>query len=375
MKISPHRYRTLTPAGLDPAIVDRALVLESRQRASGVQPIYTLRHLAHMSGVGYGFLRRVVERESDPYNIYTIRKRDGKSLRSIAAPDEGLAAVQRWLLDETFAKMPTTPWSFAYERASSSIKCAQEHLGATWLLKMDLKDFFHGTDERDVYHLLRKHGYSELVAFELGRIVTRSVKETQNWLPTKYAKTVDWRRDAGFPYDKPVRLGYLPQGASTSGAIANVLASGLDRSLNKLAVSYGTTYTRYADDLTFSGGPFDRASAQKLASSVTSAIFAAGYAPNENKTRLIGPGRRLEVLGILVDGSKLHLPARFRKRIETHLYGLETYGVTGHLDNRGFRDIDGMSRHILGLIAHVHAVDSSLAKLYYSRFASAFPTP
>ncbi|WP_233573191.1 MULTISPECIES: reverse transcriptase family protein [unclassified Frondihabitans] len=328
-----------------------------------------------MSGVSYAFLRRVVERESDPYNIYTIRKRDGKSLRSIAAPSEALAAVQRWLLDQTFARMPSTPWSFAYEKDNSSVKCAQEHLGATWLLKMDLKDFFHQTDERDVYHLLRKYRYSELVAFELARIVTRSVRDPQDWLPPKYASTVEWRRGAGFPYGKRVRLGYLPQGASTSGAIANVLASGLDRALHELAISHGTTYTRYADDLTFSGGPYDRASAREFASSVTSAIFAAGYTPNKKKTRLIAPGRRLEVLGVLVNGSKLRVPARFRKRVEAHLYGLESHGVMGHLHSRGFRDIDGMSRHILGLIAHVHAVDSSLAKVYYTRFASAFPNP
>jgi hypothetical protein len=154
------------------------------------------------------------------------------------------------------------------------------------------------------------------------------------------------------------------------------LAGHLDGSLEALAAEHRLTYTRYADDLIFSSNDsFSRPPAERVILAANARIAASRYEVNARKTRIIAPGSRLEILGVLVDGPTLRLPARTRNRVERHLRGLEVHGVESHLQVCGFRDIDGMRNHIFGLIAYCYGVDPELAKSYFARLSSAFPLP
>lgn len=372
MSLTPHLYRQQAPSDLTPGVVESVLKLELDQKSLGVHSIYTLRHLSHLTEVGHGYLREIVQRTADGYSVYDIKKRDGTS-RSIAAPDDQLQTVQRWLLDNVYSKMANHSSSYAYQKGVSVTSCAAAHIGATWLIHLDLKDFFHQTDERDVYHLLRRHRYSALVAFELARISTRMPSKPQEWLPSKYEELPARRTLDGVPYALH-RLGYLPQGAPSSGAISNTLAHSMDVELAELALSRGLAYSRYSDDLTFSGhADFNRQSAEKSLQLLQRTVVESGYEVNAKKSRIVAPGRSIEILGVLVDGDRLRVTKRIRKRIEHHLRGIELHGIAAHQAHEGFHDPIGMMNHIRGVIDYVHDVEPERSIDYYNRFNAIDP--
>lgn len=370
---SPHLYRANAPEGTSPQVITRVLEIERSQAGLGVHPIYSLNHLAHLSDVDYTFLRDIASRSVDGYVVYQIRKRDGISLRSIAAPLEPLQIAQRWLLDNVFSKLETHPASYAYQSGRSVRQCAEVHVGANWIIHFDLKDFFHQSDERDVYNLLVGSRYEPLVAFEIGRITTRMPGSPQDWLPKKYAEEGSARTAPKLPYTQR-RLGYVPQGAPTSGAITNALALALDNRLEQLAASENLVYSRYADDITFSSsGSFSRPSAVGKVAKLSRAIAQAGYEVNASKTRIVPPGRRLQVLGILVDGPAVRLTLRTRNRIEYHLRGMEKFGIQQHQAHAGFDDSIGMLHFVRGLVDYAWDIEPVRATVYRQRLAAVIP--
>lgn len=362
----PHLYRRDRPSWATHEVVERVLTLEARQKDLGVQSIYTLRHLAHVTAVDYNYLRSITSRSHDGYSVYEVSKRSGRGKRSIAAPEAPLAVAQRWLLDNVFGRLTANAAGFAYTRGRSAVSCAREHVGARWLLKLDLRDFFHQIDETQVYSLLRSALYEPLVAFEIARICTRLPDTPQDWLPEKYAREPG--RKVGFPYAK-ARLGYLPQGAPTSGAISNLVANDLDLALTKIASVHQLVYTRYADDISMSSASdVPRTAASDLIAQITRAIQRSGFELNAAKTRLIGPGASMRLLGVLIDGEQVRISGQTRRRIEYHLRGMEKFGAVAHGLNCGFRDTLGMQNHVRGLIDYANDVDPVLARAYLVRF-------
>jgi len=369
---SPHLYRKHAPVGTDPRIVERVLEIERSQAGLSVHPVYTLGHLSNLTKVNYSYLRSVIARSIDPYQVFEVRKHRG-GVRSIAAPEGRIQHVQRWTLDSIYSQLETHDSSFAYTIGRSAPLAAARHLGAKWLIKLDLKDFFHQIDERQIYRLLRKYRYERLVAFELARLATRLPSSYQGWLPSKYEHSSQTPRYGFAPYwaedSKLGRLGYLPQGAPSSGAIANAIALGLDRSISQLAARHEMSYTRYADDITLSStNTFVRRLAGRLIASVGRSAADAGFELNLKKTKILGPGTRLDVLGVLVDGPVLRLTKKTREKIEWHLRGIENNGIYNHQMHARFHDPEGMLNFLSGLIHYARDVDPHLAGEYYRRF-------
>ncbi|WP_407361526.1 reverse transcriptase family protein [Microbacterium sp. LBN7] len=345
------------------------------------------------------YLESVVSRRRDPYHIYSVRKRDSSSRRRIAAPHDEIRTVQRWILDNVLADIPVHPAAFAYVKNRSAPECARQHLGASWIVKLDIQNFFHHYDEVQVYGALAPYGYSPLVRLEIARIATRHPLGVQRWLPAKYWKSTRQRdenedvsstgedllsslfdspsfteQETWLPYDQGERLGYLPQGSPASGAIANLLSRGLDESLSTVAASYSLTYTRYADDITLSAsGPFNRRTAESALYDALRAVARAGLFPNRRKCKIVKPGTPLEILGVRIDGDVAHLSKRVRNRLEFHLRGVEKFGIAGHAAHTGFADGLGLSHHIHGLIRYAHDVDPTAAAAYFESFERLFP--
>lgn len=388
---SLHLYRKGAPAGLPSHVIERAIALHQAQSAAGVAPILTLKHLAVQSGVGLRFLEDVTSRQTDPYHLHLIRKRNGASKRRIAAPLPDLYKVQRWLLEHVFSQVPAHAAAYAYVRGRSAPECARQHLGASWLLKLDIQDFFHQFDEVQIYNAIDHLHYSPLVRLAIARLTTRHPSTPQAWLPPKYTvvgpRRVQPKVDSTLqlaelfskepkpdtppwlPFAQGVRLGYLPQGAPTSGAIANLLTRSLDRELTATASAHRMTYTRYADDITLSSGEeFDRPQAQQLLHGVRRAIHRHGLVPHPTKSKIVSPGVPLEVLGVRVDGDSSRLSKRIRQRIEFHLRGAESFGVAEHAAHVGFTDALGFSHHLRGLIRYAFDVDPTAADIYFGRF-------
>jgi hypothetical protein len=211
-------------------------------------------------------------------------------------------------------------------------------------------DFFGSIDEIRVYELFRRLQYPSLLSFELSRLCTRPA----------ISKPHAWRRERG-PYTQ-VQAGVLPQGAPTSGALANAAMLGVDEALTALAERHNLTYTRYSDDLVFSGvGRFSRGRAAGIVAKVDAALRRHDLEIHRRKTSVVTPGARKVVLGLLLEEDGLALPPRFKRRIETHVRGVGTFGLVAHADHRHFRSVLSMIEHVDGCIAFAKSVDESFA--------------
>ncbi|MEU6972409.1 reverse transcriptase family protein [Kitasatospora aureofaciens] len=358
---SPHIYRRLgAHAGRLESVIDNSLEQANAVENRGLAPVLTLNHLAHNSGVSYEFLRGIVTRDSDPYLSFEVSRKSSTRARTISSPKPALMHVQRWILKKILNRIPAHSSSFAYESGKSIVGCARKHLGASWIVKLDIHDFFESIDETRIYRVFTSAGYQPLPSLELARICTRYAGHSAHIDRSKFSSphgSYGVISSYSVPY-----LGYLPQGSPTSGALANHVALALDRRLFDVASELGLVYTRYADDMTFSSsGAFQRTSAEDLIGRVSREIRRCGFAPHQKKTKIIPPGARKIVLGLLVDGTEVRLSREFRIRIMNHIRGAEKFGLSGHRAHRGFTSIRGMVNHIHGLISYSRDVSPEWA--------------
>ncbi|MGV9668094.1 reverse transcriptase family protein [Nocardia niigatensis] len=357
---SPHIYRRIgRQRHQSEALLDAALDQASVVEAQGLTAVLTLNHLAVRTGVSHYYLRSIVGRWSDPYNDLVLRRRNGRKMRAISIPEPALMEVQRWILHRIASRIPVHPNSFAYTPGNSIRACAARHVGARWLVKLDVENFFESISERQVFQVFHRAGYIPLVAFELSRLCTRSARHADHvdarQFITKRRRRVIW------PYSESV-LGFLPQGAPTSGALANLVAYDLDVRFTALAQRERMVYTRYADDLTFSSiEDFDRSNAVRLVNEVRSILRQADFSLHEKKTRMVPPGSRKLVLGLLVDRDQVRLNRDIRQRITENIRGVDKFGLAEHVSHRQFSSIDGFVRHVSGLLAFAADIEPEWA--------------
>lgn len=357
-------------AGRDGTSIDAAVsIAKSIKNASPDLPIvFSLSHLAHLVDVSPKHLRPIVDRMSDPYRHFRLRKKVGgkgskapkRRHRDIYAPHPHLLRTQRWIAQNILNVIQPHPSSYGFAPGSDMLDAAMLHCGCSWLLKMDVSNFFESITERQAYQVYRGCGYTALLAFQLARLSTRSVDQ----------KHFFHLRNSNFPHPEATE-GYLPQGAPTSPMLANLAVYSLDARLQNVSSELGWKYSRYADDLAFSTDlAMTRGGALKLKGIVEQAITRFGLSPNHSKTRIAPPGARKVLLGVLVDRERPRLTRQFRDNIETHLYALnhERIGVQAHRDRRGFASTTGMLHHIRGLIAFAHHVDEEYARKLYGDF-------
>lgn len=325
--------------------------------------ILSLGHLADRTGVDYHHLRAIVGRRIDPYRSFSIRKRSGGN-RTISVPEPGLMRVQKLLASRVLCTADTHASSFGFKKNSSIVHCAKRHVGAKWLIKFDIADFFHNTSEKSVYWVYRRLGYQPLASFELARISTRVFKQGA----TRYRKsqwTVSSDYEAIDGYSDP-RIGHLPQGAPTSPMLANLCCKQLDQKLADLAQNLNIRFTRYSDDITFSSWRREEKiwKWNFLVENVYKILNGCRYTPNKEKTVISPPGSRKIVLGLLVDGDKPRLTTDFRDNLRMHLYFANhpEVGVIRHaIDVRGFDSVWGFKNHLRGLIDFSNMVDPEFA--------------
>jgi RNA-directed DNA polymerase len=267
---------------------------------------------------------RGLERGADDERLrnyrYAMRPRRSSGLpRVVESPKPRLKAAQRQVLHDVLDWIPAHPAAHGFTRGRSVVSHASSHVGEYAVLRIDLEDFFASIAAARVYGIFRAAGYPEAVAHVLTGLTTNAVPPA---VLADIARPGDPREpdlrpgdpNCGDPRadDPPAtharvllrrRLGtpHLPQGAPTSPALANLAAFGLDRRLTGLAASLRLTYTRYADDLTFSGGRLLAERAAGVRATVATIAAEEGFAVNERKTTLATRAGRQTVCGVVVN--------------------------------------------------------------------------
>ena len=229
------------------------------------------------------------------YNYRVLAKPHG-SVRLIEAPKERLKVMQQKVLKQILERIPTHPAAHGFVKGRSIKTFAEPHAGKHVVLRMDLKDFFPTLGRAQIQAFFRTAGYPERAADLLGGLCTNSA-------PRSVWREID-SKDQPFAafaahqlYGKP----HLPQGAPTSPALANFCMYRADCRLSGLAKVAGATYTRYADDLAFSGDVRFARGVSRFAAHAAAILHEEGFAVHYRKTRVMRRGVRQYLAGVVTN--------------------------------------------------------------------------
>ncbi len=292
-----------------------------------------------------GARRRMPDGPLCHYRYRWVAKRSG-SARLIEAPKPRLREIQRRLLDEVLAPIPLHDAAHGYCPGRSARTFAGPHVGRDVVLRMDLRDFFPSITAGRVRALFRTAGYPDEVANLLTGLCT-NVAPSSLWrggaAPADGAESWRSRRLYG--------QAHLPQGAPSSPALANLGAFRLDGRLDGLARSADASYTRYADDLLFSGGSDFARGVGRFSAHVGAIAIEEGYEVAHHKTRIMRRGVRQRAAGLVLN-ERINVGRDAYDSLRATLFNC-TRGDPRQQDRVGRPDFRA---HLAGRVAYVASI-------------------
>ena len=229
------------------------------------------------------------------YNYRWVPKRHG--YRLMEAPKSRLRAMQRRILAEILTPIPAHRAAHGFRSGHSCLTYIRPHCRRDVVMRMDLRNFFPSIPAPRVHALFATLGYPQATARLLTGLCTNRV--TGSMLRRIPVDDPSFRLT--WMERQQLEVPHLPQGAPTSPALSNLCALHLDLRLDALAVSVGASYTRYADDLAFSGGEPVRRRVARLGLSVAAIAREEGFDVNHRKTRVMHRSDRQMLTGIVVN--------------------------------------------------------------------------
>jgi RNA-directed DNA polymerase len=273
--------------------------------------------------------------------FYLPKKSGGKRL--ISAPMPLLKAAQHWILENILNKIPVSPSAHGFVAERSIVSNALPHVGKEVVVNLDLKNFFPTLTFKRVKGLYRKLGYSEQMAGILALLCTE---------PDVEAMEVDRKK-----YFVAKTERFLPQGSPASPAITNLICYKLDRRFEGLARKFDFTYTRYADDLTFSGSGEAAKLVGQLLWSVKQIVESEGFVLHPEKLKVMYEGTRQEVTGLTVN-NQLGVDRKTRKKFRALLHQIGKDGVKG----KTWGTAENLADAVLGYASFVQMVKPEQGK-------------
>lgn len=251
------------------------------------------------------------------YRKKMIPKGNGES-RQLYVPNSLLKAVQRRIVSVLLCKVPISPYATAYHQGGSTLENAAPHVGQRFVLKLDITHFFDSITYSQVKNCVFRAGY---------------YSEPLRVLLTMLCVYSDG----------------LPQGAPTSPAISNIILTEFDYTVGAWCTQRQIKYSRYCDDMTFSG-EFDTEDTIRF---VRGELRKMGFFLNDKKTHIAHDGQRKKVTGIVVNDYP-SAPADYRREIRQEVYYCRKYGVSSHLLHSGLN------------VSETHYYQSLLGRIIYA---------
>ena len=237
------------------------------------------------------------------YSSFDIKKKSG-GVRHIDAPRRGLMNILYYLNKIFQAIYTPSSTAMGFAQGKSVVDNAQCHVGKNYVFNIDLKDFFPSITQPRVWKRLQLDPLN----------IPQPIANVMAGLCCMKKSN----EDGIFSY-------ILPQGAPTSPIITNMICDKLDRRLKGLATRFHLTYTRYADDITFSSNHHVYTEGGEFRKELKRIITAQGFSINEKKTRLQKKGDRQEVTGLIVN-EKTNVARKYVREVRSLLYIWERYG-------------------------------------------------
>ncbi len=286
------------------------------------------------------------------YHYRWLRKPGGQQ-RLIEAPKQRMADVQRQIYLGILNHIPLHDSCHGFRKRHSCKTYVEPHAGKKLVIHMDLENFFINIPLRRIHALFTTIGYSKSIARRLAGLCC-------NQTPID---VIDKNSQLSWHLRKQLMTAHLPQGSPSSPALANLCAYKLDLRLNALAKKLGAEYTRYADDLAFSGNTSFARFAQHMPVLVAHIALTEGFSVNHRKTRLMHQGVCQRLTGMTLN-SFPNYPRKDYDRLKAILYNCVQSGP----ESQNRKQLPHFKTHLYGRIAFVRSLNlakaEKLDKLY-----------
>lgn len=289
--------------------------------------IKTIDDFCRILSVEKSFLQKHIRLCPLLYIEIPLKKKDGTP-RPIRAPKDKLKTIQRAILKNILSDIKLPPCCYGFSKKKSIIENAKVHSKNDFLLNLDIQDFFPSVHYTKVQQIFSDIGLNNEISNILCGLTTYEYR--------------------------------LPQGAPTSPFLASLALSNLDYRLMKLAESNHITYTRYFDDVSFSGN--NRVMA--LEKTIMQIIKQEGYKVKTSKRKLFEKGREKEVNGILIINKKLAV--RNTEELFDYVSDISKYGLSKLRSDNPEKE----KQSLKGKIAFLRQVEPEQANKIEAVFAS-----
>jgi RNA-directed DNA polymerase len=299
-------------------------------------------------------LRSLANNTSLHYREFHVKKKNG-DYRTIHAPQKGLREILN-ILNTLFQTLYIpTPSSTAFYSGASIRKNAAIHTGSKFMLNLDLENFFYSFNDVDLVQLFTNAPFG----------VPNTSKEVARLL--SHLCTLPMERNG-------LTIRVLPQGSPTSPILSNFLCYRMDQLLHGVAKRFKIRYTRYADDLTFSG-QYDFYSHEKCKSEIHRIIEGIfQFRINSLKTRYTTLQNRQVVTGVVVN-VKPNVRRYYVKEIRMYLHKWEKYNynyaeaiLRAKYNKPNIKRIPNLNNYLSGKLQYMKMIkgedDSTYLKLY-----------
>ena len=277
--------------------------------------IFNLEHFSKLVGYNIDFIIKACNNSQSYYRTFTIPKKTG-TLRVISEPLPNLKDIQNWILINILYSLNVSKYAKAYVPKRSIKENARFHKNQEMVLKLDIQDFFTSIKFKKVLYFFRSIGYNRQVSVVMAKLCCLNDS--------------------------------LPQGAPTSPALSNLLFYKLDNRLAHFTRKYDIRYTRYADDLTFSGS----FAVGQLINFVEKILRENKFILNKQKTRLMRKHERQIVTGIIVNNKILKTGKEVKKKLRQEMYYIGKYGLGSHLNHTSQHKANYL-KHLLGICNYI----------------------
>lgn len=300
--------------------LERIKILETKNS----EIILNTYHFSNLVGIKWKVLKKIINSPDKFYYNFQISKKMGGK-RTINVPNSSLELCQKYIKVKILDNIELHSSAHGFVNSKSIITNAKEHVNNEMILNIDLKDFFSSISRKKVFYV-----FNGICGYD-------------NSLSHCLTKLVMYKNG-------------LPQGACTSPIISNIVTFKLDLRLKKLSDKLGINYSRYADDITFSGNK--NIINSKLLFFVKSIINECGYQINDKKTRFESKYGRQEVTGLIVNNGKVSIPKQYIQNLRKDLYYIKKYGIEEHKKRNNIYNAF-YQEHIKGQIMFVYSVDKN----------------
>lgn len=267
---------------------------------------------------------RATSRPENFYRSFTIPKKAG-GRRNISEPLPSLKEIQRWMLVNILYKCQASKYSKAYVPKNSIKSNSKFHRGKKIVLTIDIENYFQSIKREVVFNFFQGLRYTPFVADIFSRLCCLDDS--------------------------------LPQGASTSPMLSNLITKNLDEAIAAFVMPLEIKYSRYADDLTFSGD-FNPG---YIIKKVKKLLDPYSLKTNNKKIRVQNRHERQLVTGIVVN-EKMQVAKNRRKKVRQEIYYIEKFGFENHCEKISIDKFNYLE-HLLGTVNHMLFVNPKDAEL------------